>query len=165
MRELRKIKNGIDNLLLGLSITLLVAMVVIIIYQVFSRELLNFTPSWSEELSRVLFVWVSFLGIAYGFKEKLHIAVGLVIDALPKNVQHIFGYLTKFLIIGFGIVLMIYGWKFMVLMGQSYLPGLGVPSSVLYAVVPLSGLFITVNGIDLLFEKETHQEENDASKG
>lgn len=162
---MRKIKNGIDRFLLGLSVTLLVAMVVIIIYQVFFRELLNYTPSWSEELSRLLFVWVSFLGIAYGFKEKLHIAVGLIVNALPKNVQTIFDYLTKFLIIGFGIILMIYGWKFMVLMGQSNLPGLGIPSSVLYAVVPLAGLFITVNGIDLLFEKESHQEENDANEG
>jgi len=163
--ELRKIKNVIDWLLLVFSLTLLVAMVVITIYQVFSRELFNFTPSWSEELSRILFVWVSFLGIAYGFKEKLHIAVGILVNTFPKKLQAGFDYLSKFLIIGFGVIMIYYGWEFMVLMGGSTLPGLGVPSSVLYAVVPLSGLFITINGIELLFTKGLHQEHDDASEG
>ncbi|MBS4210614.1 TRAP transporter small permease [Bacillus sp. FJAT-50079] len=157
MEALKKIKSAIDKCLLVFSLTLLTAMVLIIIYQVFSRQVFHYTPSWSEELSRVLFVWVSFLGIAYGFKEKLHIAVGLVVDRMPEKIQDTIDFITKLIIVAYGLVLLVYGWKFTVIMGYSTLPGLKMPSSYLYAIIPITGFFITINGIELLFKKGLHQ--------
>ena len=70
MKILKLIKNALDRLLVFASLTALLAMIVIIIYQVFSRQLFHSTPSWAEELSLLLFVWTSFLGVAYGFKAE-----------------------------------------------------------------------------------------------
>ncbi|MGH2316406.1 TRAP transporter small permease [Planococcus sp. SE5232] len=165
MKILKMVKTFLDRLLLGSALTMLLAMVVIIIVQVFSRQVLNYTPSWSEEVSKLLFVWVSFLGIAYGFKEKLHIALGIVVNQLPETVQHAFDYLSKVLIIGFGVIMIYYGWQFTVLMGNSSMPGTGWPSSVLYSAIPVSGFFVTFYGIDLLFKKGLHQDLNDISEG
>lgn len=165
MKIMKMVKRIFDRLLLGSALTMLLAMVVIIIVQVFSRQILNYTPSWSEEVSKLLFVWVSFLGIAYGFKEKLHIALGIVVDAFPEKVQHVFDYFSKVLIIGFGAIMIYYGWQFTVLMGNSSMPGTGWPSSVLYAAIPVSGFFVTFYGIDLLFKKGLHQDLNDISEG
>ncbi len=165
MKILKTVKTFLDRLLLGTALTMLLAMVIIIIVQVFSRQVLSFTPSWSEEVSKLLFVWVSFLGIAYGFKEKLHIALGIVVNMLPENVQHAFDYFSKVLIIGFGLIMIYYGWQFTVLMGNSSMPGTGWPSSVLYAAIPVSGLFVTFYGIEMLFKKGLHQDLNDVSEG
>lgn len=166
METLLKFKHVIDRILLIASLLLLVVMVFIIIYQVFSRELFSVTPAWSEELSRLLFVWVSFFGIAYGFKEKLHIGVGAVVNKFPDKVQDVFDYIAKIIVIGFGIIMMYYGWRFMMLMGYSTMPALGVPSSILYASIPFAGFFVTINGIELLFIKGMHQEyDDDASEG
>src|SRR5690625_3415081 len=141
MAIFKRIKKFLDDFLVGFSLTMLVAMTIIILYQVFSRQFFNYTPSWSEELSRVLFVWVAFLGVAYGFKEKLHIGVGLVVKMLPKKLQTFFEYLAKLLIIGFGILMIYYGWHFTTLMGSSTLPGLRLPSSILYIVIPITGFY------------------------
>lgn len=157
MKILKLIKSGLDRLLLLSSLTMLTVMVIVIIVQVFSRQIFSYTPSWSEELSRVLFVWISFLGIAYGFKEKLHIGVGLFVNMMPEKVQTFFDYLAKILVIGFGVLMIYYGWMFTTLMGRSTLPGLGVPSSVLYASIPITGVFVTLYGIELLFRKGMHQ--------
>ncbi|MCM3609935.1 TRAP transporter small permease [Planococcus sp. MERTA32b] len=165
MKLLKMVRTFLNRLLIGSALTMLLAMVVIIIIQVFSRQIFSYTPSWSEEVSKLLFVWVSFLGIAYGFKEKLHIALGIVINMLSENLQHVFDYFSKVLIIGFGVIMMYYGWQFTVLMGNSTMPGTGWPSSVLYAAIPVSGFFVTFYGIELLFKKGLHQDLNDISEG
>lgn len=165
MKVLKIFKNILDRILLVSSLVLLGLMVIVIIYQVLSRQIFSYTPSWSEELSRLLFVWVSFLGIAYGFKEKLHIALGLVVDKLPKKAQNIFDYFAKILVIMFGVIMIYYGWNFTVLMGNSTMPGTGLPSSALYASIPVSGFYVMLYGIELLFKKGMHQELNDVSEG
>ncbi|ASK60964.1 C4-dicarboxylate ABC transporter permease [Virgibacillus phasianinus] len=165
MKALKMIKSGLDRLLLVSALTMLAVMVVVIIIQVFSRQFFSYTPSWSTELSRILFVWVSFLGIAYGFKEKLHIALGLVVNAMPEKVQDLFDYLAKIIVVGLGVLMIYYGWQFTTLMGRSTLPGTGWPSSVLYASIPIAGLFITIYGIELLFKKGMHQDLTDVSEG
>lgn len=165
MKVLKTVKKSLDNLLLFSSLTMLGIMVLVIIIQVFSRQIIGNTPSWSEELSRTLFVWVSFLGIAYGFKEKLHIALGLIVNMMPDKMQDVFDYIAKGIVIIFGITMIYYGWDFMILMGGSRMPGIGLPSSVLYASIPISGFFITLYGIELLFKKGMHQDLTDASEG
>lgn len=164
MNTLKTIKGAFDRVLLITSLTILTVMVLVIIYQVFSRQVLGTAPAWSEALARLLFVWVSFLGIAYGFKEKIHIGVGVVVNLLPERIQDVFDYFAKVLVIGFGIIMIYFGWNFMVLMGGSTMPGLGVPSSVLYAAIPVSGVLVTINGIELLFSRGMHQTYDDAAE-
>lgn len=158
MNAIKKIKNILDKVLLYTALFFLAAMTIVIIHQVFSRQFLSHIPPWSEELSRVLFVWVAFLGIAYGFKDKLHIGVGVVVNMFPKNLQKVCDLIAKILVIGLGVLMLYYGWHFTVLMGESTLAGLRLPSSVLYAVIPITGLYLIINGIELLFVEGMHQE-------
>lgn len=161
MKILKFIKDTLDRLLVFVSLTALLAMIVIIIYQVFSRQIFHSTPSWAEELSIILFVWTSFLGIAYGFKAKLHIGVSFLVDLFPKKVQDAMDLFAKVIIIFFGFILTYYGWRFTVLMGGSTMAGTGLQTSYLYAVVPITGVYILLYGIELLFVKGLHQEYND----
>ena len=50
---------------------LMAAMVVVITAQVWYRFILNDPLSWSEELGRYLFVWISFLGAAAGVRYQV----------------------------------------------------------------------------------------------
>lgn len=156
MKVLKSINEIINKILLITALSMLGAMVVIIIVQVFSRQLFNYTPSWSEEVSKLLFVWVSFLGIAYGFRERLHIALGIVIDRLSDKIQTVFDVFSKILIVGLSLAMIYYGLRFTILMGNSTMPGTGLSSSVLYAAIPVSGFFLLVYGIGLFFEKGLH---------
>ena len=57
-----------DNLEEALLIALLVTMTLLMGLQVFSRYILNASLSWSEELTRYLFIWSGFLSISYCIK-------------------------------------------------------------------------------------------------
>lgn len=58
-----------DNLEEALLIALLVLMTLLMGLQVFSRYILNASLSWSEELTRYLFIWSGFLSISYCIKS------------------------------------------------------------------------------------------------
>lgn len=75
-----------DNLEETLLIILLVAMTLLMGVQVFSRYLLNASLSWSEELTRYLFIWSGFLSVSYCIKKWISIKIDQIINMFPKRI-------------------------------------------------------------------------------
>lgn len=46
-----------------------------------------------------------------------------------------------------------YGWKFTILMSNSTMAGTKLPSSVLYAAIPVCGLLMVIYGVELFFKR------------
>lgn len=59
------------------------AMIVVVSVQVALRYLLNTSIDWSDEVSRLLFVWCMFLAIPLGVREGSHVGVELLVQFLP----------------------------------------------------------------------------------
>lgn len=64
---------------------LLAGIVLLVLVQIFQRYLPVSAP-WTEEMSRYLFVYLTFLGSALLIKEKGHIVVDLLVDRLPRRI-------------------------------------------------------------------------------
>ncbi|PQD95737.1 TRAP transporter small permease [Pradoshia eiseniae] len=165
MNGLKKIKLKFDNIVDFIGMIAIAVMTIIVSLQVFSRYFFSYTPRWSEEVSLLLLVWVSFIGIAVGFREKLHIGVGVFVGMLPKKYQTIFDYIAKVLLIGVAIIFIFYGLRFTSLMNNSIMAGTGLSQSVLYGAIPVSGFLMLIYGIELLFVKGMHQEWDDQEEG
>lgn len=60
------------------------AIVIIMFAQVVMRYIFKSSLSWSEEVSRYLFVWMVFMGISYGVKQGSHMRIDLLEYFLPK---------------------------------------------------------------------------------
>ncbi|HET6488270.1 MAG TPA: TRAP transporter small permease subunit, partial [Syntrophales bacterium] len=73
-----KVFKSLRSVLYGFSVAAMSLMLVIIFSQVVTRYIFDWTPEWSEELSRFLFVWVVFLGSALIMGESGHLAVQFV---------------------------------------------------------------------------------------
>ena len=58
-----------ENLEEFLMVALLIAMTVIMGIQVFARYALGASLSWSEELTRYLFIWSGFISVSYCTKK------------------------------------------------------------------------------------------------
>lgn len=74
-----------DNIEYGSLIVALAVMVAVIFAQVVMRYVFNNSLSWSEEFARYLFVWFSWLGVSAGVKDKEHLKVEMLSDALTKR--------------------------------------------------------------------------------
>jgi len=136
----------------------LVALVCIVFMQVFTRYFLKFTPRWSEETSVILLIWLGFITMAIGVKKGMHLSISAIVDLLPKPVQKIIYYFDELAVMVFGIVLFIYGKDLSAATMSSTMPATQLPSGVLYAVLPVSGVMIIIYTIvritDLILDKQ-----------
>jgi TRAP-type C4-dicarboxylate transport system permease small subunit len=119
-------------------------MTIIVTIQVITRKLFNHVFFWSEEVTLLLMVWFSFMGIAIGFREKLHMSMDSLTKYFPKRVNFILDKIIDVCIFLFGLYLIVNGWQFTVLMNDSTLPATQLPNSVQYAVMPITGVMICV---------------------
>ena len=73
---MRWLKRGSD----GLAIALFVAILVLVNFQILCRFVLSISVPWTEEVSRLVFIWLAYLGAAIGMRE----GTLIVIDTLPQ---------------------------------------------------------------------------------
>ena len=88
---------------------LMVALVADVFLGVFSRYVLQATFRWYDEVARLCFIWVIFLGAAVAVRRRLHFRMHLVIDRFPPAGRRIAERVAVLAVIGFGAVLVIGG--------------------------------------------------------
>src|SRR5215216_4413954 len=64
----------------GSAVALFVATLVLVNVQIVCRFVLSVSVPWTEEISRLLFIWLAYLGAAIGLRE----GTLIVIDTLPQ---------------------------------------------------------------------------------
>jgi len=60
------------------------AIVIIMGIQVIMRYIFKASLTWSEEVSRYLFVWMVFIGMSYGIKNGTHMRIDMLEHFIPK---------------------------------------------------------------------------------
>ncbi|MFE6506174.1 TRAP transporter small permease [Nocardioides sp. NPDC057767] len=143
-RTFRRTWRAVDLVFEVFCIVCLVATLLIVLWQVFSREVLSNSPSWSEESARILLVWVGFLGATIGFREGAHIAVTFLVDRFPTALRSVIDRVVQVLLLGFGLFLIIQGSQFVADAQAATLPGTGLPRSVLYLMMPVAGAMLVL---------------------
>ena len=79
------------------SIVLFLMILMILFWQIFSRKVLNAPASWSEELSRLLFVYMGILGCHLAQHYETHIRIDFILSHFPKLVQTLLDIVFKLL--------------------------------------------------------------------
>ncbi|NWO00509.1 TRAP transporter small permease [Tetragenococcus halophilus] len=151
------------NKLLELSCSIiLVVMVVLVLYQVFSRTILNSPNTATEELVRFGLVWLSMLGSAYVVGKKGHLAVTILSDHLRQSNKQVLETVVQILFLVFASSVMIYGgWKAVsVSIGQTS-SLLSISMGYVALSIPVSGVIMfTYSLLDLLEQKELKESED-----
>jgi len=148
---IRRLFVGIEKIFEWASMLMLVAMVFIVCYQVIMRYVFNNSPSWSEEISLILMIWFGILSIPIGVRLHLHIGIEYLFNHFPPRAQWVVSRLVCIAIAVFGLVMIFSGIELVKFTSMSTLPATKLPSAVKYAVIPLSGLTLTYNALELLF--------------
>ncbi len=95
---MKKVIKWLDiNLEALLGGILFFAMLGLIVLQITLRNVFNGGLQWGEEVSRFLYVWVCYIGIAYGVRMNSHITITAVTKLLPMKVR-------KFLLIAVQVI-------------------------------------------------------------
>ena len=98
---MEQLRRGIERLGEALLILLIVVMTLACLGQVIWRYLFNDPLIWSEELSRYLFIWISYLGAWVGWRHRQHIAFDAVLLMRSAEIRRFSVRLVEVLVLGF----------------------------------------------------------------
>ena len=150
------VKRGMTKLLAAIATLLLSIMTLLVLYQVFTRYVLNSPAAFTEELVRYFLIWTGFIGAAYAFITREHMCLVLVRDSLSPERRRILMTFIDVLILVFAVfVITVGGFKLAMSAQKVFSALLGIPRSLVYAMAPVSGLFIIVAQIINIYEDVT----------
>lgn len=139
----KKILVTLDKIEDTVLIVMFMTMVGIIFFQVIMRYVFNNSLTWSEELGKFLFVWLSWFGISIGHRRREHIKITLLVDKLPYKLKQLSEALTELILIAICGITMYYGVIMMNI--QINVPYAGIKISTAWGYLSLvlgCGIFI-----------------------
>ena len=160
MKEfLTTVKKWMIFFLSRIATVLLSFMTILVLYQVFTRYVLNNPADFTEEIIRYLLIWICFIGAAYAFNSRQHMALLFVQNQMKPPVKRALVIFSDVLILLFAIfVMLVGGVKLAVSARQEFSALLGIPRSLVYAMAPIAGAFTVVSQIINLVEDFTGME-------
>lgn len=166
MKTVETIREWMNKIIMGACITLFALMVVIGSYQIITRYFFNKPSTFSEELLTYTFTWMSLLASAYVFGKRDHMRMAFIADKFKGKKKIILDIIIEILILAFCLLVMGWGgWQIMMLSMQQKTASLGVPMGYIYAILPFTGVAITIycilNLIDLFHGKDAWMGDGD----
>lgn len=136
-------RRVIDRILAAMCVAIFAALVAIVAWQVFSREVLLSPATWTEEVARFIFVVLALLGAALVFGERGHIAVEILVARFSPAVQRIVSVFVQLTVIFFAVFTLMFGgsrasanaW------GQN-ISTLPITLGQVYLVLPIAGALV-----------------------
>jgi len=122
----------------AVSVFLGVMLFGVLIWQVFTRYVLDDPSIWSEEAARFLYVGVVFFGAAAAVRDRSHLGMPFLLEYLPVGPALAVTLFTRTLTLGFCVAIVVYGWR--AAMNDWDLPSLAmeIPLGLPLAVVPVA---------------------------
>lgn len=138
-----------------LSMSLLVAMFMLVILQVVSRYVFQSPLSWTEELARYVMIWMIFVASAHLTSTGEHIAITLIDKVLPPAWRRGVIVLSCLIVAVACLFLIPPGWKFVSRMFRAASPAMSLPMGWVY-LAALSGVCLImvqslINALLLVF--------------
>lgn len=132
---------------------LLLLMTFIVLAQVFFRYGLGDALTWSEEASRFLMVWLTFLASPVAYLEKSHIALDLISEKWGTTIKRLIN-ITIHLLSLVLIILVLWKSSAMVVRGLTIsAASLPIPMAVAYAAIPFGFFAMLLVNLQLLTEE------------
>jgi TRAP-type C4-dicarboxylate transport system permease small subunit len=129
--------------------TLLAVMVVLVFGNVFLRYGFNSGITISEELSRWLMVWLTFLGAIVALREHQHLGVDTLVQALPAIGKRVCFVISYLLMLYADYLLLVGSWKQSIIGLGDRAPATGLSVGLFYGVGVVFGISA---GVIIIYE-------------
>jgi TRAP-type C4-dicarboxylate transport system permease small subunit len=143
-----KVLTAISNGALYLAGAGLVAMSIIVLWQVIVRFILNWNNSWTEVTAIMVMSWFIFLGAAVGVRENFHLGFDVLVYFLPKGSKRILRTISDLVVVSFAVGMIIYGITLMQLQWAERMPSLGISGAFRYLPLAAGGVLIALFSVE-----------------
>jgi TRAP-type C4-dicarboxylate transport system permease small subunit len=139
VRSQHRFAEGLTAVLEYLSMVCVAAMTVLVIAQVILRYVFNDPLDWSEEMARIAFIYLAFLGIGAAYGRRRHMSIDALVILLPARMKKA----VQFSVVGIASVFLL-AVIMITIRSMAELhrmdintPALEYPMALVYLVIPL----------------------------
>ncbi len=147
------LKRVLDKVLYWVTVVLFAALVVIVVWQIVSRQVLNSPSTWTEEGARMTFVWLGLFASAFVFGERGHIAVEYVARKLPAGGERVLAVVVQAIVLTFAVVVLVWGgWRASQNAWLQELSAVPFTLGQMYLALPVSGILVAFYALYYIVE-------------
>lgn len=143
----------------NLAVISTLSMIIIMFVNVVTRYLFHFSFSWGDEIVRYLNLLAAFTAISACFNSNSHISIDVFVEkVLPRKSIKYFRLIAYILTLLFCLMIFYFG---SILVGNQFKMGqkstaLGIPMYILYAIIPISMLFSSIQVLIKIFHEKAY---------
>lgn len=149
LRILNSVNNTISKVFEIIMLIMFSTMVISCFLQVITR-LAQSPLSWSEELSRYMAVYLTFLGACYGYRKSGLITVEIAITKLTGHKKTALLTFITAVMVAFCYVMIRYGFAIVSRFMRQTSPALHIPMGLVYVIAPICGITMLLFSIEQL---------------
>lgn len=135
------------------------AIVLITIAAVWWRYVMNSPIAWIEQVSNILFIWITFIGAAVLYRQKLHIGVDLFIESLKGRAKEVMFWVIELANLFFIVVLFIYSMKLSLDVLPNTYGALDITPAYFYFSAPVSCAMMMLYFVEKIVDPSKRQPE------
>lgn len=150
-KAVKKASDGLDRICCWIVVLTMGGMVLFTSVQIIARVFFQ-ALSWSEEATRYLLVWSTFIGAGCVYKRRGHISVTFVQDLFKGNAKKIVQMLVHLLCAAFFAIVVYFGIKYVGKQGSQLSAALRIPMKLMYMAIPVGCGIMLLHAVSALFE-------------
>jgi TRAP-type C4-dicarboxylate transport system permease small subunit len=150
--------EGLTTILEYLSMVCVATMAILVVAQVVLRYVFNDPLDWSEEMARIGFIYLAFIGIGAAYGRRRHMAIDALIILLPARMKRAVEFSVVGIATAFLITVIVLTARSMVELYRVEIttPALDFPMAFVYLIIPLGlSMLITQMWLDLYKERKS----------
>ena len=134
-----------------LSVILFIILIVLCTMQVLFRFILNWSLSWTEELSRYVFIALVYSGGCMAVLQRKHVRVELIDNVLPKDQKYWYDMAVNLIC---GVVTGLIAWNSVEVVQNAFYTqqvssALYFPMGYIYLVIPVAFVALTLRFVQV----------------
>ncbi len=118
------------------------------------RYVFDGSLTWASELTAYLFIWSTFFGAAYCFKQDAHISINMLLEKVSSSIAKKLLLLSHTITLIFLSAVAYYGYEYVLFVHEleEMSIDLEAPMWIVYLVIPISFLFGVFRVIEKIIE-------------
>ncbi|MFA9422905.1 MAG: TRAP transporter small permease [Sedimentibacter sp.] len=159
-KKIKKASDFVDKIGCWLVVLMISGMVFFTGIQIIARVFFK-AISWSEEVTRYLLVWSTFIGAGCVYKRGGHINVTFIQDCFKGNSKKFLQIMVHLICGSFFLIAVYFGIKYMIKQGGQRSPALGIYMNLMYMAIPVGCGAMLLHAVNAIFESFGKKEVNE----
>ena len=156
---MKKFIAAIDNIVEWISAILAIGVVIVCLLQIVFRFIIQAPLSWSEELSRYLFIWFVYIGGYLSTRSNSQLGITFFVDSMPKTIGKVVSAFSQLLVFFYQAIVVFYGFQLVSRVMNQPSAVLRVPMGIIYAAIPVGMALMILREVFNLVEHKSNRAE------